>query len=173
MRRRKWQPPPVLTPGKFHGWRSLVGYSPSGCKELDTTERLPFLSFYSFFWRRKWQPTTVFLPGEFHGQRGLVGCGLWGCKESDTTKQLTHTHHERFCFWLLWLNKMFLKFTHAVCVSEVHSFLCCITVDINIPKFICLSYSSWMFGFFLVFGYCDLSFYEYLYTCFHWVYAKK
>ena len=26
--RRKWQPTPVLLPGKFHGQRSLVGYSP-------------------------------------------------------------------------------------------------------------------------------------------------
>ena len=42
--RRKWQPTPVLLPGKFHGWRCLVGYSPWGCKELDTTERLHFLS---------------------------------------------------------------------------------------------------------------------------------
>ena len=33
-----------LLPGKFHGWRSLVGYSPGGHKELDTTERLHFLS---------------------------------------------------------------------------------------------------------------------------------
>ena len=31
--RRKWQPTPVLMPGKFHGWRSLVGYSPWDCKE--------------------------------------------------------------------------------------------------------------------------------------------
>ena len=27
-RRKKWQPTPVLLPGKSHGWRSLVGYSP-------------------------------------------------------------------------------------------------------------------------------------------------
>ena len=27
---------------KFHGLRSLVGYSPWGCKELDTTEQLHF-----------------------------------------------------------------------------------------------------------------------------------
>ena len=27
-------------PGKSHGQRSLVGYSPRGCKELDTTEQL-------------------------------------------------------------------------------------------------------------------------------------
>ena len=38
--RRKWQPTPVLMPGKFHGWGSLVGYSPWSRKESDTTERL-------------------------------------------------------------------------------------------------------------------------------------
>ena len=38
--RRKWQPTPVLLPGKSHGWRSLVGYSPWGHRESDTTERL-------------------------------------------------------------------------------------------------------------------------------------
>ena len=31
---------PVFLPGEFHGQRSLVGYSPCGCKELDTTEQL-------------------------------------------------------------------------------------------------------------------------------------
>ena len=40
--RRKWQPTPVLLPGKFHGLRILIGYSPWGHKELDTTERLHF-----------------------------------------------------------------------------------------------------------------------------------
>ena len=37
---RQWQPTPVFLPGKSHGWWNLVGYSPWGCKELDTTERL-------------------------------------------------------------------------------------------------------------------------------------
>ena len=32
----------VLLLGKFHGWRSQVGYSPWGRKESDTTERLHF-----------------------------------------------------------------------------------------------------------------------------------
>ena len=41
-RRRQWHPTPVLLPGKSHGWRSLVGYSPWGRWELDTTERLHF-----------------------------------------------------------------------------------------------------------------------------------
>ena len=40
--RRKWQSTPVLLPGKSHGQRSLVGYSPWGRKESDTTERLHF-----------------------------------------------------------------------------------------------------------------------------------
>ena len=32
--------PPVFLPGESHGQRSLVGYSPWGHKELDTTEQL-------------------------------------------------------------------------------------------------------------------------------------
>ena len=36
-------------PGKFHGRRSLVGYSSRGCKESDTTERLHFhFSLFTF-----------------------------------------------------------------------------------------------------------------------------
>ena len=45
---RKWQPTPVFLPGKSHGW-SLVGYSPWGCKESDTTERLHFTSSHPSF----------------------------------------------------------------------------------------------------------------------------
>ena len=40
--RRKWHPIPVLSPGKSHGRRSLVGCSPWGYYESDTTERLHF-----------------------------------------------------------------------------------------------------------------------------------
>ena len=38
-RRRQWHPTPVLLPGKSHGWRSLVGCSPWGREESDTTEQ--------------------------------------------------------------------------------------------------------------------------------------
>ena len=31
--KRKWQPSPIFLPGKSHRQRSLVGYSPKGCKE--------------------------------------------------------------------------------------------------------------------------------------------
>ena len=42
IRRRRWHPTPVLLPGKSHGRKSLVGYSPWGREESDTTERRHF-----------------------------------------------------------------------------------------------------------------------------------
>ena len=39
---KEMQPTPILLPGKFHGRRSLVGYSPWGRKESDTNEQLHF-----------------------------------------------------------------------------------------------------------------------------------
>ena len=41
-RRRQWQPTLGLLPGKSHGRRSLVGYSPWGRQASDMTERLHF-----------------------------------------------------------------------------------------------------------------------------------
>ena len=38
-RRRKWQPTPAFLPGKSHGQRNLVGRSPQGSKEWDSTEQ--------------------------------------------------------------------------------------------------------------------------------------
>ena len=38
--RRIWQPSPVFLPGEAHGERSLVGYSPWDCKDLDVTEQV-------------------------------------------------------------------------------------------------------------------------------------
>ena len=35
---KEMQLTPVFLPGKSHGQRSLAGYSPWGCKELDTTK---------------------------------------------------------------------------------------------------------------------------------------
>ena len=51
--RRRWQPTPLLLPGKFHGRRSLVDYSPRDCKESDTTEQLHFTP------RQKQKPLPV------------------------------------------------------------------------------------------------------------------
>ena len=54
--RRKWQPTPVLLPKKSHGQRSLVGYSPWGLRELDTTEQLQSVSALGCF------PMSQFFP---------------------------------------------------------------------------------------------------------------
>ena len=101
-----------------HGQRSLVGYSPWGPKESDTTEwlsttqhimtcsgsagkepachcgrckRRGFNPWVGKTWGRKWQLAPVFLPGKFHGQRSLAAYSPWGCRDSDTTNH-THTH---------------------------------------------------------------------------------
>ena len=63
--RRKWHPTPVLLPGKSHGQRSLVGYSPWGRKESDTTERLHFhffhfLSLWTFYALGLWLYLWIF-----------------------------------------------------------------------------------------------------------------
>ena len=58
--RRKWQPTAVFWPGKSHGWRSLVGYSPWSCKELDTTERLHF-----HFSQHRYRTHVSRIAGEF------------------------------------------------------------------------------------------------------------
>ena len=45
--RRKWQPTTVFLPGKSHGQRSLVGYSPWGCKtRLSNWTTPPLLSSF-------------------------------------------------------------------------------------------------------------------------------
>ena len=47
--RKAWRSTPVVLPGEFHGQRSLMGYSPWGCKDLDITEWLT-LSITSHAW---------------------------------------------------------------------------------------------------------------------------
>ena len=42
--RREWLPTSLFLPGEFHGWRSLVGYSLWGHKELDMMSNFHFTS---------------------------------------------------------------------------------------------------------------------------------
>ena len=60
--RRKWQPTPVLLPGESHGGRSLVGYSPGGRKESNTTEQLHFTSLYTTWHMRSSFPCSGIDP---------------------------------------------------------------------------------------------------------------
>ena len=72
LQKRKWQPTPVLLPGKFHGQRSLVGYSLWGHRvgyDLGTSLSFTFISFFkmsfqiyflsvmfnlTLFWKKKY-----------------------------------------------------------------------------------------------------------------------
>ena len=60
--RRNWHPTLVFLPGESHGGRSLVGYSPWGLKESDTTKQL-----HSHFNGRKGRGTEELLD---EGERG-------------------------------------------------------------------------------------------------------
>ena len=94
---KKWQPTPVFLPGKSHGQRSLVGYSPWSCRvrynwatnihtENWVALMIDWLRIWLqsgkgvWGWRRKWQLTPVLLSGKFHGWRSLIGNSPWGCR---------------------------------------------------------------------------------------------
>ena len=46
--RSKYQPTPVFLPGKSHRQKSLVGYSPWGCKDSDTAEQQKAFMWFLF-----------------------------------------------------------------------------------------------------------------------------
>ena len=80
-----WHPIPVLLPGKSHGRKSLVGCSPRGREESDTTERLHFHFSLSGIGEGNgnhssvlaWRIPVMGEPGGLH---------LWGRTELDTTE---------------------------------------------------------------------------------------
>ena len=78
------QPTSVLLPVKSHGWRSLVGYSPWGCEESDTTERLHFHFSLSCTGEGNGNPLQCSCL-ENPRDGSLVGCCLWGHTESGMT----------------------------------------------------------------------------------------
>ena len=80
--RRKWQPTPMFLPGESHGWRRLVGYSPRGRKESDTTERLHYSLYASNNMKSKKKgrlPTDApSIPLSFFGARGRMYSSICG-----------------------------------------------------------------------------------------------
>ena len=82
-RRRQWHPTPVLLPGKSYGQSSLVGCSPWGREELDSTKQLPFHFSLSCLGEGNGNPlqySCLEIP------RDRVAQSLWGRTESDTTE---------------------------------------------------------------------------------------
>ena len=78
------QPTPVFVPGESHAQRNRAGYSPWGCKELDTTEQLstqrtlPYLSRSTYIpcsSAGKESACNAGDPGSIPGSEGSSGKG--------------------------------------------------------------------------------------------------
>ena len=103
--RRKWQPTPVFLPGESHGQRSLVGYSPQGCKESDTTEATQHARIKTLRTYYKTIPCihSVFHQAPYYMPRPLLvyqlaivsGCQLQGAKQAIVGIFLSHNRNPR------------------------------------------------------------------------------
>ena len=80
---RQWHPTPVLLPGESHGWRSLVGCSPWGRQESDTTERLHFHFSLSCIGEGNGNPLQYSCL-EDPRDRGAWSAGVYGVAQSRT-----------------------------------------------------------------------------------------
>ena len=107
--RRKWQPTPVFLPGKSHGRWSLVGCSPWGREESDTTEKFTF-TFHSYALEKKMATHSIILawrmPGtEEPGGLPSIGSHRFGHDWSDLAAAAVeikmfafgHTEFETIC----------------------------------------------------------------------------
>ena len=69
--RREWLPSPVFFPAEFHGQRSLVGYSPRGCKVSDTTKQLTLLGIHECMYKQIYITRYKYLSREQNRKGGL------------------------------------------------------------------------------------------------------
>jgi len=93
--RRQWHPTPVLLPRKSHGRRSLVGCSPWGRLESDTTERLHFHFSLSCIGEGNGNPIQCSCL-ENPRDRGAWWAAVYGVTQSRTRlKQLSSSSNSR------------------------------------------------------------------------------
>ena len=95
--RRKWQPTPVFLPGKSHRQRSLIGYSPWGRKESDTTEWLHFTSLH-----------VPYIPGSY---------AILFFTALDFTSITSHIHN--WVLFLLWFHLFILSGVSLLISSSI------------------------------------------------------
>ena len=104
--RRKWQPTPVLVPGKSHGWRSLVGYSPWGLKESDRTERLHFHFSLSCIGEGNGNPLQCSCL-ENPRDGGAWWAAVYGVAQSRTRlKRLSSSSSSSRTSWTVWKDRI-------------------------------------------------------------------
>ena len=98
--RRQWQPTPVLLPGESHGQRSLVGYSPWGHKELDTTEWLHFQFLLPCIGKGNGNPVQCSCL-QNPRDRGAWWAAVYGVTQSQTRLKRLSSSSSIQC-WLPW-----------------------------------------------------------------------
>ena len=100
LRRRQWHPTPVLLPGKSHGWRSLVGCSPWGRYESDTTERLPFHFSLSCIGEGNGNPLQCSCL-ENPRDGGALWASIYGVAQSRTQLKRLSSSTVSLSFWVI------------------------------------------------------------------------
>ena len=115
--RRRWHPTPVLLPGKSHGWKSLVGYSPWGHYQSDTTEWLHFHFPLSCIGEGNGNPLQCSCL-ESPSDKGAWWVAIYGVAQSRTQlKQLSSS-------------------SNSVCTKSLQSCLClCSPINCSLPHF--------------------------------------
>ena len=113
--RRAWQPTPEFLPGKFRGQRSLVGYSPLGCKELDMTEATKHACTR--------HNTGLSIPGSLSQRRGTFPPNLWYWLFSNCTSTPTYQVENvlDLIFIYLWILFSFPAALGPCCSTRVSS----------------------------------------------------
>ena len=99
--KRKWHPTPVFLPGKFHGRRSLIRYSPWNHEESHMTEQLHFPLGSGPGWAfRIWTQSLrqTFVPEELAGDREVRGAWARPWRTSEATWTLT-AHLTKALHW--------------------------------------------------------------------------
>ena len=118
--RRRWHPTPVLLPGKSHGWRSLVGCSPWGCEESDTTEQLNFHFSFSCVGEGNGNPLQCSCL-ENPRDRGFWWAAIYGVTQSRTRlKQLSSSSSSSICYQLseIWENRDSHQFQKSLILTR-------------------------------------------------------
>ena len=98
--RRQWHPTPVLLPGKSHGWRSLVGCSPWGRQESDTTEHLHFHFSLSCIGEGNGNPLQCSCL-ENPRDGGASWAAIYGVAQSRTQLKRLSSSSSRYSFHLI------------------------------------------------------------------------
>ena len=128
--RRWWHPTSVLFPGKSHGWRSLVGYSPWGRQESDTTERLHFHFSLSCIGERNGNPLQCSYL-ENPRDKGAWWAAVYGVVQSQILLKWLSSSSSRYII----MRRKWFDSTKLV----VSSIWCLLLWHKRLNKYICLS----------------------------------